>query len=351
MQHPHEASAPALVAVDWGTTSLRAWALAPDGAVLGSVRSPNGLRTVAARAAERGVPADRAFADALAEAAAALGAEGAPALACGMVGSDGGWSPVPHLRPPLPAVPESFEPHRVPGADPPVWIVPGLRTSPAAPDGGGTADGAPDVVRGEETQVLGALERLGLPEEATLVLPGTHTKWLRVEGGSVTGFTTAMTGEIHAALMEGTILGDPARTAPCPGDTEHPDAGGAAFGAGIGHTLANPAQPLAARLFSARTRHLDGALGAHDVAEYVSGLLIADETEHMLTLTGATAVVLCADGALGPRYRRALERRGTRVRLLEDTARDGLTALARAFGLLKAPAPERPAANPSEGPA
>lgn len=336
MQHPRTTPAPALVAVDWGTTSLRAWALAPDGAVLGSARSPDGLRPVTALAAERGVPADRAFAGVLAEVAAGLGADGVPALACGMVGSDGGWSPVPHLRPPLPAVPESFEPHRVPGADPPVWIVPGLRTC---------SDGAPDVIRGEETQVLGALERLGRPEEATLVLPGTHTKWLRVAGGAVTGFTTAMTGEIHAALMEHTILGDPARAAPSE-DGLRPDGGGAAFDAGADHALAHPAQPLAARLFSARTRHLDGALGAHDVAEYVSGLLIADETERMLALTRAAAVMLCADGALGPRYRRVLERQGVTARLLEDTARDGLTALARTFGLLHAPA-----APPPEGPA
>ncbi|MDA2811515.1 2-dehydro-3-deoxygalactonokinase [Nocardiopsis sp. RSe5-2] len=344
MQHPHTTPAPALVAADWGTTSLRAWALAPDGAVLGSVRSPHGLRPVTALAAERGVPAGRAFADVLAEVAAGLGADGVPALACGMVGSDGGWSPVPHLRPPLPAVPESFEPHRVPGADPPVWIVPGLRTSPAG------ASGAPDVIRGEETQVLGALERLGRPEEATLVLPGTHTKWLRVAGGAVTGFTTAMTGEIHAALMEHTILGDPARAAVPTDGGAHPDTTGAAFDAGADHGLAHPERPLAARLFSARTRHLDGEIGAHDVADYVSGLLIADETERMLALTRAAAVVLCADGALGPRYRRALERQGVRARLLEDTALDGLTALARAFGLLRAPA-ARPSARTSEGPA
>jgi 2-dehydro-3-deoxygalactonokinase len=343
MQHPDHASVPVLVAVDWGTTSLRAWALASTGAVLGSTRSNDGLRAVTALAADPAISTSQAFARVLSDVCVRLGVTGLPTLACGMVGSAGGWSTAEQLRIPVPATPEAFGLHRVPDTEHPVWIVPGLRTDPAP-------GGAADVIRGEETQVLGALARLGHREDVTLVLPGTHSKWVRVADGAIAGFATAMTGELHAALLGHTILGDPARQAvPAPpparsgtvsqgGSGVDPDAARAAFDAGVEHSLAHPAEPLAARLFTGRTRYLAGSLGAREVSEYVSGLLIGDETERMLAITDAadTTVALCADGSLGPRYRRALERQGVTAEPLEGTALDGLTALARAAGLLTA---------------
>lgn len=249
-------------------------------------------------------------------------------LACGMVGADGGWWRAGRLDLPVPAEAGSFRPEAVPGACPAVRIVPGLKTPT-------DATGASDVIRGEETQVLGALDRLGHPAETTLILPGTHTKWLRVAEGKIVDFTTTMTGELHAALLEATILGDPARHAG-PDPVLSPQVQADAFNAGVTHSLSHPGQPFAARLFSARTRYLAGELAPAAVSPYLSGLLIGEETAAMLpaALEFGVPMALCADGPLGGLYQRALLAQGVQVPLFQDTALDGLRAVARAWGLL-----------------
>ncbi|TDT78686.1 2-dehydro-3-deoxygalactonokinase [Arthrobacter sp. AG258] len=316
------------MALDWGTSSLRAWALDGGGAVLSATTSRDGLRAVGERAAADGTDPGHAFTQTLAALCDRLGAAGVPALACGMVGADGGWTTAGRLDLPVPAEARAFQPTAVPGASPVVSIVPGLKTAP-------DMTGACDVIRGEETQVLGALARLGNPSEASLILPGTHTKWLRVAGGEIVDFTTAMTGELHAALLEATILGDPVRrggaegAASAQGDAD-------AFDSGVMHSLSHPGHPFAARLFSARTRYLSGELAAAGVSSYLSGLLIGDETAAMLpaALASGAPLALCADGPLGGLYQRALSAQGTQVQLLQYTALDGLRAVARAWGLL-----------------
>lgn len=337
------------MALDWGTSSLRAWSLDRDGAVLSTTTSRDGLRAVGERAAASRMGTAQAFAQTLAALADRLGAPGVPALACGMVGADGGWTTAGRLDLPVPATAAAFEPTTVPDASPAVRIVPGLKTA-------ADATGSCDVIRGEETQVLGALARLGYPADASLILPGTHTKWLRVAGGKIVDFATAMTGELHAALLDATILGDPARRAAAdqaaadqaeadcadaagvagPADTTEADA--EAFDAGVAHSLSHPGQPFAARLFSARTRYLSGELAPARISSYLSGLLIGDETAAMLAvaLSSGAPMALCADGPLGGLYQRALSAQDVVVPLLEDTALDGLRAVARAWGLLPA---------------
>lgn len=330
MEHPTSPGLPALVALDWGTSSLRAWSLDRNGSVLSVTTSRDGLRTVGARAAASRMDAAQAFAQTLAELSARLGAPGVPALACGMVGADGGWMTAARLELPIPAMAWALEPMMVQDASPAVGIVPGLRTAP-------DATGSCDVIRGEETQVIGALARLGGPAEATLILPGTHTKWLRVSGGEIADFATAMTGELHAALLDATILGDPARRAD-PASVADTASNAAAFDAGVAHSLTHPGQPFAARLFSARTRYLSGELVPARISSYLSGLLIGDETAAMVTgaVASGAPMALCADGPLGALYQRALSAQGVPVPLLEDTALDGLRAVARAWGLLPA---------------
>lgn len=328
MHHTTSPGQPALVALDWGTSSLRAWSLDRDGSVLSMTTSRDGLRAVGARAAASGMSPAQAFAQTLAKLSDRLGAPGTPALACGMVGAEGGWMTAGRLGLPIPAAAGTFEPTMVPDASPAVGIVPGLKTER-------DATGSCDVIRGEETQVLGALARLGDPADATLILPGTHTKWLRVAGGEIADFATAMTGELHAALLDATILGDPTRRAAGAALAES-EASAEAFDSGVAHSLSHPKQPFAARLFSARTRYLSGELAPAQISSYLSGLLIGDETAAMLgdALTSAAPMALCADGPLGGLYQRALSAQGVLVPLLEDTALDGLRAVARAWGLL-----------------
>jgi 2-dehydro-3-deoxygalactonokinase len=319
------------VALDWGTSSLRAWSLDRDGAVLSVTTSRNGLRAVGERATASGTAPANAFTQTLAALADTLGAPGVPALACGMVGADGGWTTAGRLDLPVPAEAGTFQPTTVPDASPAVGIVPGLKTAP-------DATGSCDVIRGEETQVLGALARLGYPADANLILPGTHTKWLRVADGEIVDFATVMTGELHAALLEATILGDPARRAEANRGAETPHTDFKAFDAGVAHSLSHPDQPFAGRLFSARTRYLSGELAPAGISSYLSGLLIGDETAAMLpgALASGAPLALCADGPLGGLYQRALSAQGATAPLLEDTALDGLRAVARAWGLLPA---------------
>jgi 2-dehydro-3-deoxygalactonokinase len=328
MQFRTSPGQPALVALDWGTSSLRAWSLDRDGRVLAQTTSRDGLRAVGARAKAEDIDTAQAFAQTLAALADTLDAPGVPALACGMVGADGGWTTAGRLELPIPAMAEALEPTPVPDASPTVRIVPGLKTAP-------DATGASDVIRGEETQVLGALARLGNPSDATLILPGTHTKWLRVAGDQIVDFTTLMTGELHAALLDATILGDPARQAK-EADEADPASDAEAFDAGLVHSLTNPEQPFAARLFTARTRYLSGELAPARISSYLSGLLIGDETAAMLagSLSSGTPVAVCADGPLGGLYQRALSAQGVQLPLLQDTALDGLRAVARACGLV-----------------
>ncbi|RII41050.1 2-dehydro-3-deoxygalactonokinase [Galactobacter valiniphilus] len=339
MQHVPPPSDAAIVALDWGTTSLRAWALDSHGTVLTSLRSASGLRRVVTSAEAEGVSVPARFAQALADVHAELGVRAVPTIACGMVGSAGGWSEAAHLGLPLSASPAALPLHIIPGTGShesghAVYLVPGLHT--ATPAGQ-----APDVLRGEETQVLGALEALGSPSDATLVLPGSHTKWLSVSEGAITDFSTCMTGELHAALLSSTILGDPVQAAD-PVAALHPaaaeaEAADAAFVRGVEHSLVHAQDPFGARIFTARTQNLSGEVPARFVPDYLSGLLIGDETLRFLAADGfAGTPAICAEGELGRRYAQALALQGVDSVVLEGTALTGLIAIGRSVGLLSA---------------
>ena len=182
---------PAAICVDWGTTSFRAYLANTDGTIADRVESGPGILAIAEGGHEAAL-------------AAAVGgwrdrAGSIPILMSGMIGSRQGWIEAPYARCPagiaeIAAAMVTVETARLG----PVGLVPGVC--------GFAADGAPDVMRGEETQILGALAGLGRAE-ASFVLPGTHSKWARVEAGRIVGFATYMTGEAFAALKGHTILG------------------------------------------------------------------------------------------------------------------------------------------------
>lgn len=293
-----------MIGVDWGTSSLRAYRIAGDGRVADRLDRPGGILTVP----EGGFPA--ALHDAIGPWLAA--GEGR-VLLCGMVGSRQGWVEAPYLR--CPAGPDEIAAATIPvpfeGAE--SRLVPGLTTE--------DADGIPDVMRGEETKLVALADRLGAAP-ALACLPGTHSKWARLEGGRVAGFTTHMTGEAFAAISQHTIL---ARTS-----EEGPDVP-KAFARGV--QRARQAGGLLHHLFGARTLHLMGRLEQAETRSFLSGLLIGHEIRAALAKTGATQVELVGAAGLAALYAEALQLNGIAVRSHDpDLVAAGLHHIGRSLG-------------------
>ncbi len=284
----------AFVAVDWGTTNRRAWAV--DGGAATPLLSD-----------DRGVLAVDDFAAAVAEVRAH--APGLPLLMAGMVGSNRGWREVPYV--PAPATLADIAAN-VAWVEPDVGIVPGVSF----------VDGAhADVMRGEEVQLFGACALAAVDCDGLVCHPGTHTKWVEMEAGAIARFRTVMTGDLFAALQRHSILSD-LLAQPAPVD--------ASFAAGVDHGFAHA--DLTAELFAARARVLLGQREASSVAPYVSGLLIGSDLRTGLGRLRADVVPVLGAPALTARFAAALTRVGrTAVEHDGDDAfLAGMTAIARA---------------------
>ncbi|MFC7879357.1 2-dehydro-3-deoxygalactonokinase [Isoptericola sp. NPDC057391] len=319
----------ALVALDWGTSSFRGWLLDTAGEVLDEVRTDDGTLRCSAGAGsapERAAAFERTF-------ARLCGPwldprPGLPVLGAGMVGSNHGWADARYLDVPTGLARLADHLTAVPASGSVVRLVPGLRV--AGPD--------PDVLRGEEVQLLGALEEAreqGGTPLATVVLPGTHSKWVRLDGERVTGFGTVMTGELYGLLLRDSILARLAEADPADG---RDDFDREAFDRGLDtEARRGDERGLAALLFTARTLVMAGALRPAQVADYVSGLLVGSEVRHALRADPAPLVTVCASRSTARRYRRALEHHGAAARVVgEDVAARGLWRVARDAGLVAA---------------
>lgn len=287
------------VAIDWGTSSFRAWLMSPDGTPLAQTRSSEGMLHCAAAGFEPVLRANLAK----------LGApDTLPVLICGMAGARQGWVEAPYLQTPTPLHALHEGAVRVP-VQGEVLILPGV----AQPD-----RLRPDVMRGEETQLLGGTE----PDFTGLVcIPGTHSKWVSVEGGQVVHFSTYMTGELFAVLSANSILAhalDAASGVPA----ESP-----AFRAGVADALADPANFTAA-LFRVRAAQLLGFQQRSEGAARLSGLLIGMEIAGALRHEGGqpSAVRLIAAEKLAALYACAFREAGLRVTVVdaENASRHGL---------------------------
>jgi 2-dehydro-3-deoxygalactonokinase len=294
----------AFLALDWGTTNLRAWRVDADGHAGPCREFPLGVSRL-----KPGEPAAR-LKDTVRP---ALEAEGLPVLIAGMAGSNIGWMEVPYADCPADGAALADGIAEVPGEDPWVGIVPGLC-------GPGVA--GPDVMRGEETQLFGWLAGDPARRRGAQVIchPGTHAKWVLAVDGRIERFVTAMTGELFALLTEHSVL-----------KGGEGDADGPAFEAGV--EAAGEGDALAARLFSARSRVVGGGgLKPNDVRAYLSGLLIGADVAATPRLLGAptdATLALVGDARLCGQYRRALARRGVKVEMYDGEAAvlAGLTAL------------------------
>jgi 2-dehydro-3-deoxygalactonokinase len=311
-------STPALIGVDWGSTSLRAWLIAPDGAVLEERTADKGASTLSGHAA---------FVAALDEVAGPWRTAGSanpplPLLACGMVGSAHGWLDVPYADCPAGAAALAAGLRR---PDDGPYIVPGVLFD----------DGIlpPDVMRGEETQIVGALQRhADLRPASCVVLPGTHSKWTHVCDERIVRFATHMTGELYAVLRHHSVLG---RLMPADAPVD-PDA----FTRGVDAARDHGDLGLPHQIFAARSLGVTQRMPAAALADYLSGLLIGHELRAGLQWRaaaglGTAPLALVGAPALCARYQVALYRFGQPADLvLDNTAPDGLLALARAAGLL-----------------
>ena len=307
---------PHLVALDWGTTSLRAWLLGAGGEIITTRRRTRGLLSMARLSAdERAREYERVYREVCGDWHGKW--PGLPALACGMVGSAGGWRDAGYLDVPTDLAIGANDLVEVAHPDGALHLVPGLRI-PSSQHGPG------DVLRGEECQLIGALDLLGLEQSTlVLVLPGTHTKWVRVEDREVVSFTTVMTGELFGLLIHHGLL---ARTSEL--GTRDDDA----FARG----LAAADRGLPTELFGGRALVLDGLLEAAAMPDYLSGVLIGDEIRHQLPPHDAAGrFVLCGEPDLCRRYESALARAGVASRVVtEDASARGLWSIAHRAGLV-----------------
>lgn len=319
------------VALDWGSSHLRAYRLdisrAPESRVREQRTSDDGASRLS------GGPA--AFEAALHRLAGDWLQPGVPVIACGMVGSAHGWREAAYVACPVHL--DALHEHLVTveaGQGCRVHIVPGLTTRDTS--------GTPDVMRGEETQLVGLLARV--PEWAgaslRVVMPGTHAKWVELQRGVVTRFATRMTGELYACLRAHTVL---ARLMADGGGDGAFDA--EAFDRGVGAALRSGGADLGRLLFGVRAQGLFGELAPAAAPDYLSGLLIGaevaaglapahDEPAHdaRAPIEPVAPIVLVGEEPLCRRYERALQRAGHTARIMSaDLAAHGLARVAMAL--------------------
>lgn len=302
---------PELICIDWGTTNLRAFALDRDGHIVDKFEAGFGIKNVA------NGDFGHVFSD-LPRHWRDNTTQAVPVLMSGMIGSRQGWLETPYA--PCPASPQDLATGlvQVPGEES-TWIVPGICLLPDT--------GRPDVIRGEEVQVFGALDYLQR-SEALLCLPGTHSKWVHAEKGVITAFATAMTGEVFQIMSEHSILGALMSDDSC----HHPEA----FEQG----LSQAGQPggLLNHLFTVRTNGLFDSLPATSLSSYLSGILIGHEIADLSKKAhqGEQEIVLLGSSTLAKRYGEAFDCIGQPFVSLDNdiaTCR-GLLSIARHAKLL-----------------
>jgi 2-dehydro-3-deoxygalactonokinase len=293
-----------MIAIDWGTSSLRGYRLDAQGRIVDRRRSGEGALASQGR-----------FREVLLE--LATGWDDALVLMCGMVGGRGGWLEVPYVD--CPADLQALAAGLAPIADAPagrqLWCAAGVADR---------HDGRVDVMRGEETQVAALFELLGSGTHL-VCLPGTHSKWVTVQDGRIREVATAMTGEVYGLLRQHSLLG---RSMPA----HDPDWEPPAFDAGLDD--AGDSRGLLQDLFGVRTAALFARFPEPALPSYLSGLLIGHELGSALAACPRAQVHLLGSDRLLERYGHALARRGVASTLHpEDLAAGGMFALARARGL------------------
>ena len=284
------------IAIDWGSTNLRAW-LYQGEQCLESRQSEAGVTRLNGKSPEA----------VLADVTQNWRDGATPVVMAGMVGSNVGWKVAPYLP-----VPVHFSAigEQLTSVGDNIWIIPGLSIS---------RDDNHNVMRGEETQLLGART---LSPSSVYVMPGTHCKWVQADTEQIHDFRTVMTGELHHLLLNHSLVG-----AGLPEQKTSPEA----FTAGLERGFASP--DVLPSLFEIRASHVLGTLPREQVSEFLSGLLIGAEVASMRDFVAqGQAITIVAGSSLASRYEQALRRAGHDVSTVSgDTAfQAGIRSIAHA---------------------
>lgn len=281
------------IAVDWGTSNLRAWGIDADGATVFSRSSPEGM----------GKLTREQYPDVLGRLIGDAAGGATDVLICGMAGARQGWLEAPYLDAPAnldqlaagavsPEMPSALRPRILPGVC--------LREA-----------GAEDVMRGEETQLLG-LAALGGGFSGLVVMPGTHSKWARLEGHRLVRFSSAMTGEIYEMLRTHSVLRHSLQ-----GELDGADHD-AGFDTGLAQGLDRP-ERLTATLFKVRAGSLLSNRSAPWCAGFLSGLLIGAEIGGQRDWIGEAEIPLVGSTGICALYQQAFGLIGARSRIVDAT--------------------------------
>lgn len=294
--------APDWIAVDWGTSTLRAFAMNVDGAVLAQARSEQGMSSLAPDEFEpalRVLIADWSLPNPC------------TVVACGMVGSRQGWQEAPYRSVPCSA--KSNAPIRVKnvGDDLEVWLIAGIKQSDPA-----------DVMRGEETQIAGFLA-LNPDWDGVLCLPGTHCKWVHVSAGEIVSFRTFMTGELFDVISKNTVLRH---------SLEGTGSNDADFLNAVSDTLSRP-EKFAANLFSLRAADLLNGQAPASARAKLSGAVIGMELAAAKPYWLGQNIALIGASTLCTLYKQALAQQGIDAALTDaaSVTRAGLSATYKAL--------------------
>lgn len=298
-----------LICGNWGTSSLRAFGVSDTGDIVTDIYTGAGI------ASARKETQETVWFDTVRP--IATRAPAAPHLICGMAGSNLGWLETGYVATPtsMDSIADAIAWHTFHGTQ--VGIVPGLSSTGWA--------GQAERMRGEETELLGWITRTG-QTDATLCLPGTHTKWATLKSGQISHFNTAMTGEVFAALTQASLLNPSA-------PQSHSIT---AFEAGARMGLSEQGGDVLHRLFAARSEALAGRIQSKHTNAFLSGLLIGRDVSGAraaLDMEDRTIHLIGAD-TLSQRFAHVLTLAGIASRFYasERCVATGLAALAKAGG-------------------
>lgn len=260
------------IGIDWGSSNARAWAFSATGEVL----NKNSIEIGLANAREQGFETwyERLLRP-------LKSPNHIPKIACGMIGARNGWFEAPYVECPRDTQEWLTKPNSTPVPD--FFILPGASTS----------HDSPDVMRGEETQIFGAVSK---GRQGLFCLPGTHSKWATVESGKFQSFKTYVTGELYSLARKHSIFGQL---------TKDSDPDLDAFTEGV---HAAKSEPLLNLMFHARSRVLVNALSETQSTWFLSGALIGHEV--LSANPERSEVTLIADGLLLSLYSTALREFG-----------------------------------------
>ncbi len=279
------------IAVDWGTSNVRVWGIGADGGVAFAESSDQGMSKLTAAQ----------YPEVLAGLIGAHAPGVAEVVICGMAGARQGWLEAPYRDAPtsLSGLLEGAVSPAAPGLN--VRILPGICQR---------AD-SEDVMRGEETQLLGLLA-LNPGFSGTVIMPGTHSKWVRIEDGTVVGFATAMTGELYDLLGTHSVLRHSLNGERVGPATEE------GVAAGLEAGLDDPAR-VTSLLFRTRAASLLSGKGADWCSGYLSGLLVGTEIGGMRNWLGTGPVPLVGSARLARLYGAGLSRIGAEALAIDAT--------------------------------